>query len=159
MRRKSYLARVRGAPAQPRRHYGWPNPDRSDSVPVPSSRVCSHQPSIDRARSARVGPPKNSSARVWRVSVAPESFPVAPVTGPEALNSPVAKSIVRYRWQKQLRALTQVGVRVMHSLRQALDSRSATRLRQLLISGDASPSRSYVTSTGARPVPICLCSW
>ena len=43
-----------------------------------------------------------------------------------------------YRRQKQLRALTQVGVRVMHSLRQALDSRPATRLRQLLISGDGS---------------------
>jgi hypothetical protein len=29
-----------------------------------------------------------------RDSVAPDSFPVAPVTGPEALNSPVARSIV-----------------------------------------------------------------
>ncbi|HLJ78572.1 MAG TPA: hypothetical protein VKT75_14215 [Acidobacteriaceae bacterium] len=43
-----------------------------------------------------------------------------------------------YRLQKKLRALTQVGVRVLHSLRQALDARPATRQRQLLASGDGS---------------------
>jgi len=43
-----------------------------------------------------------------------------------------------YRLQKKLRALTQVGVRVLHSLRKALDGRLATRLRQLLVSGDGS---------------------
>ena len=43
-----------------------------------------------------------------------------------------------YRLQKKLRALTQVGVIVMHSLRKALDGRLATRLRQLLICADGS---------------------
>jgi hypothetical protein len=43
-----------------------------------------------------------------------------------------------YRLQKKLHALTQVGVGVLHSLRQALDSRPTTRLRQLLVSGDGS---------------------
>jgi hypothetical protein len=43
-----------------------------------------------------------------------------------------------YRLQKKLRALTQVGVRVLHSLRQALDARPETRQRQLLVSGDGS---------------------
>ena len=43
-----------------------------------------------------------------------------------------------YRLQKKLRALTQVGVRVLHSLRQALDARPDTRQRQLLASGDGS---------------------
>jgi hypothetical protein len=43
-----------------------------------------------------------------------------------------------YRLQKKLRALTQVGVRVLHSLRQTLDARPDTRQRQLLVSGDGS---------------------
>jgi hypothetical protein len=43
-----------------------------------------------------------------------------------------------YRAQKKLRALTSVGVRVLHSLRQALDVRPFLRLRQLLASGDGS---------------------
>jgi len=43
-----------------------------------------------------------------------------------------------YRAQKKLRALTSVGVRVLHSLRQALDARPFLRLRQLLASGDGS---------------------
>jgi len=43
-----------------------------------------------------------------------------------------------YLLQKKLRALTQVGVRIVHSLRQALDARPDTRQRQLLVSGDGS---------------------
>ena len=43
-----------------------------------------------------------------------------------------------YRVQKKLRALTSVGVRVLHSLRQALDARPFLRLRLLLASGDGS---------------------
>ena len=43
-----------------------------------------------------------------------------------------------YRLQKKRCALTQVGVAVLHSLRRALDGRLATRLRQLLVSGDGS---------------------
>lgn len=43
-----------------------------------------------------------------------------------------------YRLQKRLHALTQVGVRVLHSLRQALDARPDTCQRQLLVSGDGS---------------------
>lgn len=44
----------------------------------------------------------------------------------------------KYRLQKKLRALTQVGVRVMQSVRQALDARPATRRLLLLICGDGS---------------------
>jgi hypothetical protein len=44
----------------------------------------------------------------------------------------------QYRLQKKLRALTRVGVLVLQSLRQSLDARLATRLRQLLVSGDGS---------------------
>lgn len=54
-----------------------------------------------------------------------------------------------YRLQKKLRALTQVGVRVLHSLRQALDARPATRQRQLLASGDGS----YTNRTVLRQLP------
>lgn len=43
-----------------------------------------------------------------------------------------------YRIQKKLRALTQVGVRVLQSIRQALDARPATRQRQFIASGDGS---------------------
>jgi hypothetical protein len=43
-----------------------------------------------------------------------------------------------YRLQKNLRAMTQVGVRLLHSMRQALDARPDTRQRQLLVSGDGS---------------------
>jgi hypothetical protein len=54
-----------------------------------------------------------------------------------------------YRLQKKLRALTQVGVRVLHSLRQSLDARPATRQRQLLASGDGS----YTNRTVLRQLP------
>jgi hypothetical protein len=54
-----------------------------------------------------------------------------------------------YRLQKKLRALTQVGVRVLHSLRQALDARPAMRHRQLLASGDGS----YTNRTVLRQLP------
>lgn len=52
--------------------------------------------------------------------------------------TPLTVEEKEYRLQKKMRALPQVGVRVIHSLRQALDSRLTTRLRQLLISGDGS---------------------
>jgi hypothetical protein len=54
-----------------------------------------------------------------------------------------------YRLRKKLRALTQVGVRVLHSLRQALDARPGTRQRQLLVSGDGS----YTNRTVLRQLP------
>lgn len=54
-----------------------------------------------------------------------------------------------YRLQKKLRALTQVGVRVLHSLRQALDARPDTCQRQLLVSGDGS----YTNRTVLRQLP------
>jgi len=55
----------------------------------------------------------------------------------------------QYRLQKKWRALTQVGVRVLHSLRQALDARPATRLRPLLVSGDGT----YTNRTVLRQLP------
>ena len=55
----------------------------------------------------------------------------------------------QYRLQKKARALTQVGVRVLHSLRQALDARPATCQRQLLASGDGS----YTNRTVLRQLP------
>jgi len=56
-----------------------------------------------------------------------------------------------YRAQKKRRALTQVGVRVLYSLRQALDARPATRQRQLLVSGDGSyTNRTLLTQLPAR---------
>src|ERR1017187_5393746 len=54
-----------------------------------------------------------------------------------------------YRLQKKLRALTQVGVRVLQSLRDALDARPDTRQRQLLVSGDGS----YTNRTVLRQLP------
>jgi hypothetical protein len=51
---------------------------------------------------------------------------------------PLTAEEKEYRVQKKLRALTQVGVGVLRSLRQALDARPATRPRQLLVSGDGS---------------------
>jgi hypothetical protein len=54
-----------------------------------------------------------------------------------------------YRLQKKLRALTQVGVRVLQSLRDALDARPDTRHRQLLVSGDGS----YTNRTVLRQLP------
>jgi hypothetical protein len=52
--------------------------------------------------------------------------------------APLTAEEQEYRLQKKLRALTQVGVAVLHSLRQALDARPATCQRQLLVSGDGS---------------------
>jgi len=54
-----------------------------------------------------------------------------------------------YRLQKKVRALTQVGVRVLQSLRDALDARPDTRQRQLLVSGDGS----YTNRTVLRQLP------
>lgn len=54
-----------------------------------------------------------------------------------------------YRRQKKLCALPRVGVRVMHWLRAALDSRPATRLRQLLVCVDGS----FANRTMLRDVP------
>lgn len=54
-----------------------------------------------------------------------------------------------YRLQKKLHALTQVGVRVLQSLRDALDVRPDTRQRQLLVSGDGS----YTNRTVLRQLP------
>ena len=63
--------------------------------------------------------------------------------------APLTAEEKEYRLQKKLRALTQVGVRVLHSLRQALDARPATRQRQLLVSGDGS----YTNRTVLRQLP------
>ena len=52
--------------------------------------------------------------------------------------APLTPQEKEYRDQKKLRALTQVGVRVLNSLRQAMDARPLLRLRQLLASGDGS---------------------
>ena len=64
----------------------------------------------------------------------------------KAVVSPEEKE---YRLQKKLHALTQVGVRVLQSLRQALDARPDTRQRQLLVSGDGS----YTNRTVLRQLP------
>jgi hypothetical protein len=63
--------------------------------------------------------------------------------------TPLTPEEQEYRLQKKLRALTQVGVRVLQSLRQALDARPATRQRQLLVSGDGS----YTNRTVLRQLP------
>jgi hypothetical protein len=63
--------------------------------------------------------------------------------------APLTAEEKEYRLQKKLRALTQVGVRVLHSLRQALDARPGTRQRQLLVSGDGS----YTNRTVLRQLP------
>jgi DDE superfamily endonuclease len=63
--------------------------------------------------------------------------------------APLTAEEKEYRLRKKLCALTQVGVRVLHSLRQALDARPATRQRQLLASGDGS----YTNRTVLRQLP------
>ena len=62
---------------------------------------------------------------------------------------PLTPEEKEYRLQKKLRALTQVGVRVLQSLRQALDARPATCHRQLIVSGDGS----YTNRTVLRQLP------
>jgi hypothetical protein len=63
--------------------------------------------------------------------------------------TPLTAEEQEYRLQKKLRALTQVGVRALQSLRQSLDARPATRQRQLLVSGDGS----YTNRTVLRQLP------
>lgn len=69
-------------------------------------------------------------------------------TGPQKAVTLTAEE-QQYRRQKKLCSLTQVGVRVLHSLRQALDARPSTRQRQLLVSGDGS----YTNRTVLRQLP------
>lgn len=54
-----------------------------------------------------------------------------------------------YRLQKKQRALPQVGVRVLQSVRQALDARPLLRERQLMVCGDGS----YTNRTVLRQLP------
>ena len=63
--------------------------------------------------------------------------------------TPLTAEEKQYRLQKKAHALTQVGVRVLHSLRQALDARPLLRLRLLLASGDGS----YTNRTVLRQLP------
>ena len=63
--------------------------------------------------------------------------------------APLSDEEKQYRLQKKARALTRVGVRVLHSLRQALDARPLLRLRLLLASGDGS----YTNRTVLRDLP------
>ena len=63
--------------------------------------------------------------------------------------APVTPEEQEYQLQKKMRALTQVGVRVLQSLRQALDARPGTRQRQLIVSGDGS----YTNRTVLRQLP------
>jgi hypothetical protein len=63
--------------------------------------------------------------------------------------TPLTAEEKQYRLQKKAHALTQVGVRVLHSLRQALDARPLLRLRLLLASGDGS----YTNRTVLRHLP------
>jgi hypothetical protein len=54
---------------------------------------------------------------------------------------PLTPEEKEYRLQKKRRALTRVGVRVLQSVRHALDARLGTRLRQLLACGDGAGAR------------------
>jgi hypothetical protein len=63
--------------------------------------------------------------------------------------TPLTTEEKQYRQLKKAHALTQVGVRVLHSLRQALDARPLLRLRLLLASGDGS----YTNRTVLRQLP------
>jgi hypothetical protein len=83
---------------------------------------------------------KNQEKTVNQKPGAPASQKKAVVPTPEEKE---------YRLQKKLHALTQVGVRVLQSLRQSLDARPATRQRQLLVSGDGS----YTNRTVLRQLP------
>jgi hypothetical protein len=83
---------------------------------------------------------KQSQQQKQRKTAAPIHKKKAPPLTPEEQE---------YLLQKKVRALTQVGVRVLQSLRQALDERPATRQRQLLVSGDGS----YTNRTVLRQLP------
>jgi hypothetical protein len=83
---------------------------------------------------------KKNQKRTAKKSGAPAGKKRAAVPTPEEKE---------YRLQKKLRALTQVGVRVLQSLRDALDARPDTRQRQLLVSGDGS----YTNRTVLRQLP------
>jgi hypothetical protein len=82
---------------------------------------------------------KNQKQTAGKKTAAPADKKATPPTPEEK----------EYRLQKKLRALTGVGVRVLQSLRDALDARPDTRQRQLLVSGDGS----YTNRTVLQQLP------
>ena len=101
----------------------------------PPSLKGAHKQAGKKQRNQKKDPKKNAKKKT-RV----------PARKKKAVVSPEEKE---YRIQKKLRALTQVGVRILHSIRQALDARPGTRQRQLLVSGDGS----YTNRTVLRQLP------
>ena len=92
----------------------------------PASLKDAHQHTRKNQANQKKQPKRNANKKK---TGAPAGKKKAAVPTPEEME---------YRLQKKLRALTQVGVRVLQSLRQALDARPDTRQRQLLVSGDGS---------------------
>ncbi len=97
------------------------------------------KPSRNRARKHARKNQRNQKKESTKTAAKRRSQKAPPLTPEEQ----------EYRLQKKLRALTQVGVRVLQSLRQALDARPDTRQRQLLVSGDGS----YTNRTVLRQLP------
>jgi len=108
--------------------------------PAPPAIKPKPQPACKHARKNQRDQKKNAKRNRKNKMRAPAAKRKAATLPPEEKE---------YRLQKKLRALTQVGVRVLHSLRQALDARPDMRQRQLLASGDGS----YTNRTVLRQLP------
>jgi len=125
VRAKQFLGPARALPVR-----FEPAPPAVKPKPKPQTHARSHQ--RKQKKNQKRNAPQQTGAKTGKSKV--------------ALLTPEEQE---YRLQKKLRALTQVGVRVLHSLRQALDARPDTRQRQLLVSGDGS----YTNRTVLRQLP------
>jgi len=101
-----------------------------------------------RRKSPKDQPPSRNQ-HAWQDPTDPKKKPKKTAKTSQHQPIPLSPEEQEYRLQKKLRALTQVGVRVLQSLRKALDERPATRQRLLLVSGDGS----YTNRTVLRQLP------
>lgn len=113
-------------------------PVRFEPAP-PAIKPKSHKSTSKQTRQNQPNPKKNQNRNAKKTTAATGNNKAPILTAEEQ----------EYRLQKKWRALTEVGVRVLHSLRQALDARPATRLRPLLVSGDGT----YTNRTVLRQLP------
>jgi hypothetical protein len=114
--------------------------------PAPPAVKPKHQDSPKDRKAKRKATPKRARKHPSNPN---QHAPKAAAQSGKKKATPLTAEEREYRLQKKLRALTQVGVRVLQSLRQSLDARPATRQRQLLVSGDGS----YTNRTVLRQLP------
>jgi hypothetical protein len=105
----------------------------------------------EKARDATVanGAEVGGQAASSSASVTEAKAGQAPVVGKKPPQPPKSPEEIAYRQEKKLKRLPQVGLNVIHDLRESMDQRPELRERKLIVSGDAT----YTTRLVLRGLP------